>query len=418
MAKTVDNRTTRVFLIALVIGALLCAWFGVRWQIGTLLAERTSEVDENATEIAGIAQRFAPLYSGSHRLLGQVSLDPEESISAHSEAVRNSPYDPYRRVDLARALEQNGDVSNAEIEYRRAVELAPNYSAPRWHLANYLMRRQRENEALQELRLAANGSRRFRDQAFSLVWDLYQKDPARVEFIAGDSPDAVAHLSYFLAARGSAEASLRNWDRLSPDNKKKNEKLAVGIANGLYIQRKYHEALGFFKRLGVTNSEVGQITDGSFEEPIGRVEDARFVWEIYRNEAKAEYATDSRVRRSGERSLRATFRGYSKATLYNVAQTVAVEPNTNYTLVFHVRGENLSSTGPPFIDVSDLINERSLTSSEPFASGSYDWHEFRLDLSTPPDCTGISVRMLRKFCGEECPLSGTLWLDDFELIRG
>lgn len=415
MAGISQITAVRIYLLALLAGALLCAWFGIRWQVGTMLAERTSPVEENAAEIAGTATRFAPSYAGGYRLLGSISFDPSEAAGFYSDAVRLSPFDIERRIDLARALEQKGDITGAEAQFLRAVELAPHYAAPRWHLANFLFRRQRDDAALKELRLAAAGSRRYREQAFSLVWDLYQKDPARVEMIAGDDPEALAHAAYFLAARGAAEASLRCWDRLSPEQKKKNEKLARGIADGLYGQKKYPEALDLFAQLGVVNASPGIVTNGSFESEIGPVEEARFSWEIYRNEAKVEVSADSRVKRTGQRSLRTTFRGYSRSAFYNIAQTVSVRPNTEYRLVFWVRAENLQSAGPPFIEVFDLINEKPLAVSEPIAAGTYDWVEVRLDLRTPLNCTGISIRTLRKFCGDECPISGSFWLDDIEL---
>ncbi|MBX3292902.1 MAG: carbohydrate binding domain-containing protein [Acidobacteria bacterium] len=411
------NTASRTFLIAMVIGCVLCAWFGIRWQIGTMLAERTSPADDNAAEIAGTAIRFAPLYSGGHKLLGSVMFEPAESLASYIDAARLSPFDIYRRIDLARAYELSGELTMAESEFQRAVELAPNYSAPRWHLANFLIRRGRESEALHELRAAAFDSRRYRDQAFSLVWDIYEKDPSRIEFVAGDRADAIAHAAYFFASRGAAEASLRNWDRLGAEDKKKNEKLARGIADGLYGQKRFIEAMAFFEQIGMAKAALNTISNGSFEDPISSVEDARFSWEIYRNEAKVEVGADTRVKRTGERSLRTTFRGYSKPAFYNIAQTVAVEPDSSYTLVFYVRAENLQSPGPPVVEVVDLINENALASSEPFAAGNYEWREFRLDFQTPSNCTGISIRTLRKFCGEECPISGTFWFDDMELIR-
>ncbi|QQS33448.1 MAG: hypothetical protein IPM50_02385 [Acidobacteriota bacterium] len=417
MPNNATNAASRTLLIAMVIGCVLCAWFGIRWQIGTMLAERTSPAEDNAAEIAGTSIRFAPLFSGGHKLLGSIMFAPEESLASYVDAARLSPFDIHRRIDLARAYEQSGELAKAESEFERAAALAPNYSAPRWHLANFLIRRGRESEALQELRAAAFDSRRYRDQAFSLVWDIYEKDTARIEYVAGDRADAIAHAAYFFASRGAAEASLRNWDRLGDEDKKKNEKLARGIADGLYGQKRFIEAMAFFEQLGMAKASLNKVSDGSFESPIGNVEDARFSWEIYRNEAKVEIGADSRVKRTGERSLRTTFRGYSKPAFYNIAQTVAVEPDSSYTLVFYVRAENLQSPGLPFVEVVDLINEKALASSENFAAGSYEWREFRIDFQTPRNCTGISIRTLRKFCGEECPMSGTFWFDDMELIR-
>ena len=95
------------------------------------------------------------------------------------------------------------------------------------------------------------------------------------------------------------------------------------------------------------------MTNASFEKNIGEPEDSRFGWLIVRNDPKIEIITDSKVKREGGRSLRMTFKGYSKPALANLFQTVVVEPNRKYTLRFWVRTENLKSVGGPLSLVKD-----------------------------------------------------------------
>lgn len=394
---------------------VVSVFFGIRWQLGMMLAELTPPTDENAAEIAATAIAFAPGYYGGYRLRSIATVDAEEAINALKDAVRMSPFDADRRIELARAYERAKQPEQAEREFRYAVALAPNHAMPRWHLGNFLLRRGAEKEAMEQLKAAAANSRKFREQVFSLIWDISGKDPSAVETTIGGSPDAIAHMAYLFASRGEAAASLRNWNRLDPEFKAKNAVTARGIADGLYAQKRFAEALEFYRQLGLTDALANRVTNGSFESELPLPADARFDWEVYRNEAKVEASIDTRVRRTGERSIRLTFRGYSKPAFYNISQIIAVEPETEYILRFFVRADNLQSAGTPFLAVSDVDSGRLLAGTEPFATGSYEWKEITVSFLTPAGCRGIMIRLLRKDCGENCVITGSFWLDDFEL---
>jgi hypothetical protein len=71
----------------------------------------------------------------------------------------------------------------------------------------------------------------------------------------------------------------------------------------------------------------------------------------------------------------------------------------------------------PLVAVVNANDDKPIGASEPFESGTSDWHEVVLEISTPANCSGISIRTTRLGCGEECPISGTLWYDDFRLER-
>jgi hypothetical protein len=35
----------------------------------------------------------------------------------------------------------------------------------------------------------------------------------------------------------------------------------------------------------------------------------------------------------------------------------------------------------------------------------------------PAGCDGVTIRTVREPCGEICPISGTMWLDNFSLEK-
>ncbi len=411
------NTAVRIGLGVFFVGALLIAWFAVRWQVGILLSNLTPPTDPNAGEVGRMAAKLAPADPGPIMLSAAAENDPKKAIALLENAIRLAPNDFRTRIELGRAYEQDDQIERAEVDFKRAVELAPNYAAPRWHLGNFYLRQERESEALSQLTHAAEHNQTYRDQVLSLAWDYFQKDPTRVERLVSE-PAAVAHLAYFFAARGSAAAALRNWDRLSAPDKERYGYRAISISDGLYSQRHFAEALSFARQLGnATDAEPNKISNPSFETSIADAEQARFAWQIARSEAKLEITADGKVAHDGTRSLRMTFRGFAKPVLANVFQTVVVEPNTRYSLSFWVRKSDLKSAGTPMLELLNAVNDASLTRTDPFAAGTADWQRMTLDFRTPENCVGIVIRTIRQYCGEECPVTGTIWYDDFSLTK-
>ncbi len=408
----------RGVLIAVIAAALIFAWFGVRWQFGNLLATLTPPSDPNAAAIGRLAVAWSPADPAGYSLTADVGEDPQTTINAREEAVRLAPYDHRLRTELGRAYEQNDQNDRAEIEFRNAVELAPSYGSTHWYLGNFLLRQERNEEALAELRRSAEDNHLYREQVFSLAWDYFDKDPIRIEDLAGDKPEAIVNLAYFFAARGRAQESLRNWNRLSESEKSRRVAVAKAIALGLFDQRHFRQSLEFSKQYGADPDAVPeQISNPSFEKNIGDSDDQRFGWQIARNDSKLDISTDSRVVHSGTRSLRMTFKGYAKPSLANLFQTVVVEPGKNYQIRFWVRTENLKSAGPPMLEILNANDGIPIVTSLPFPDATSNWQEFRVDFVTPADCGAVSIRTARTFCGENCPITGILWYDDFELSK-
>ncbi len=116
-----------------------------------------------AFESAEAAARLAPRDPFTHLMLArldQVSFDPT-AVPRALDGVRAGGRARAERLHgldggwaaRARAL---GDTEGGVAALRRAAELAPNYTYPRWHLGNALLRAGRTEEAFAELRRAAD----------------------------------------------------------------------------------------------------------------------------------------------------------------------------------------------------------------------------------------------------------------------
>ena len=414
---------SRLLVVGAVLAVVALAWFGVRWQVGDMLANLTPPTDPNASVIAALAEKLAPTDPLTNWLRATAGDDGAignsvSSLEQFEQTVRLAPSDFRWRVDLGRALEQDGQTERAEAEFRRAVELAPAYAYPRWHLGNFYLRQKRTDEAFVQLKKATENNTEYREQVFSLAWEYFDKVPTQLEKLAGDLPEPRASLAYFFAAHGRATDSLRNWNVLSDRDKAANSTIGKSIALGLYQQRHFAQALEFSKQNGNdVTANAGAVTNAGFESPVAETETSWFSWQVARTDPKIEIAGDSKFKHLGDRSLRVTFKSYVKPSLANITQTVVVEPRTRYRLRFFVRTENLKSAGGPLIEIVNANDDKSIVQSKPLPVGTNDWQEMTVEFTTPDNCDGIQIRTIREYCGDSCPITGSFWYDDFGLER-
>lgn len=420
--ETGDKRAKLAAAAAIVI-ALAFAYFAIRWQVGNMLAELTPLNQPNAEEVGKVAVGFAP---GDPLARWLVAAKEKESFTPESienatrlfeEVVRRSPNDFRWWIELGRAYEQAERAEAAEAAFRRAVELAPDYTFPHWQFGNFYLRQNRTDEAFYELKRATERSFVYRDQVFSLAWDYFDKDASKVEMLAADTPDVRASLALFYAVRNSPADSLRVWNTLSDEEKSAHPQIVNTIAQSLSDKRFYRQALEFSKQSGRDPDAAAEtVTNAGFETFVGS-DESLFGWKVLRNDGKLDISTDSVVKHSGARSIRFVFRGYTKPALFNLGQVIVVQPRQRYRLSFWVRTENLRSGGPPLLEIANANDDKVLGSSPAFPSGTSDWQQMSVDFTAPENCEGITIRTTRVLCAEECPLLGTLWYDDFTLAR-
>src|SRR5438445_4876416 len=136
------NLTTKIVMGVKILAAVLFGWFTVRWQLGDMLADLTPASDPNAGNIADVAVNWAPADPTAAALKAAATNDTAASVQLYEQAVRLAPNDYRRRIELARALEQDGQVERAENEFKVAAGLAPAYAAVHWHLGNFYFRQE------------------------------------------------------------------------------------------------------------------------------------------------------------------------------------------------------------------------------------------------------------------------------------
>ncbi|MCY7375061.1 MAG: carbohydrate binding domain-containing protein [Pyrinomonadaceae bacterium] len=419
----VRQTSVRVGLALAIIAVLVFGWFAVRWQLGNMLADLTAPNDPNAKNIAALAVGFAP-NDPTTRWLAAASrknIFTTEAIEATAKSfetvVQKSPNDYRWWVELGRAREQAESIEAAEKAFLRAVELAPNYTYPHWQTGNFYLRQNRSDEAFAELKKTAEFASIYRAQVFSIVWDYYDKDTARLEQIAGDAPPVRASLALFYASKQRAEDSLRIWNTLPAEDRQANTAIAKVIAQAFYQKKFFRQSLEFVRELGIAPDLRGEtVQNASFEKPIGEAENNYFDWTVIPLE-KMEVKLDPTQKHEGSRSLRVAFSGCTEPQLYHVYQLVTVEPSAKYRLTFWMKTDNLKSGGTPALEIYNANEDKTILTSEPFPTGTNDWQPVKLEFAAPENAEAVSLRLARAFCGTQCPIFGTVWLDEFKFEK-
>ncbi len=420
----IDSVFVRAVPIAMMVVALAFAWFSIRWQIGDMLGELTSPAEQDADRIASAAITLAPTDPRGYWLAGSVrraSFDEasiDSSTSLFKDGVLRSPFYHRSWTELGRANEQVEQNENAERAFRRAVDLAPEYSIPRWQLGNFYLRQGRVDDAIRELRIASKHNSPYRHQVFAIAWNVLGNDPRQVEQFASDEPDVRAALAYFYGTRNRPDDALRVWNMLDEDQKVRFKWHNNAIARDLGNQNSLITAIEFSRQAGIDpTARVEAITNGDFETPIKETQTPMFDWVIYRTDGKIEITRDTGTKRSGSHALRLTFRGYAKPPLNNLQQTIAVRPGSRHRLSFWIRTENLKSGSMPLFEIRNSFDNTVNVFSPPFPSGTSDWRQISTEFTVPENSEGVYIRTTREPCPVECPLTGIVWLDDFELAR-
>jgi hypothetical protein len=437
--KIIEARSAvvRVLLIVPVLLALVGAWYATRWYVGNFVAEYAPQINDETlsdedlsakkVDTALSAMRLAPNDPWTHWVVAGLkngSMKPEdraEVLKEYEEAVRLSPNDYRFWVSLGRARGQDGDYAGGEKALRRAVELAPSYADPRWHLGNLLLRAGRGDEAFRELRRAAEADQRLRPQIFNAAWFVYGENVDAIRDAVGGSAAARAELAVYVAGRGRFEDAMRLWSSLSVMEKTEQRANGEAVMKALLAARRHRAALEVARDLSheTPTAKVGEILDPGFETDIEATGANIFGWKVT-SVPQAQIGFDESNRHGGVRSIRIAFKSPSTLPFTNISQLIVVEPNTQYRLEYYVRVEDLKSGGTPLVQVLDGTDEtKALAISQALPNGTRDWQLETLEFRTPPQSEAVIVRVSRASCGADtvCPIFGLVWYDDFNLQR-
>lgn len=422
----VRNPVVRVVVLLFLLTAAVWSFFVVRWYAGNTMAEYFPP--ERNLEGADMAVSLAPDDPLTHWRMANVSqrslpLDQQAKVIAEYEkAVSLSPYDYRFWMSLGTAYGRAGEAAKAETALRRAVELAPNYSYPRWYLGNLLLRNARYDEAFVELRKASEADPELRPQQFHLIWEVYRDDPEALKNAVGESFAVKAQFAQYLVGLNRIDEGLRLWNTMSNAEKRASVESGEAIITALGKAFRYHEGLTVWNEISGDNhgAKASQVFDGGFEQSATYTPNTLFGWQV-KNTAGARIDVDPTKSHAGSHSLRLTFQARSNLDPINVSQLIPVIPLAEYDLEYFVTTDHLESASRPQIQILNAADEKVIVSSTPAPSGTKNWGRFDLSFKTGETVQAVIIRIVRFSCSTEeapvCPIFGMIWYDDFSLKR-
>jgi tetratricopeptide (TPR) repeat protein len=418
----------RVLLLIPVLLVFVGAWFAIRWYVGNTVAEYGPGVEDGGLDAARVAVRLAPGDPLTHWRLGRLEQKefgkgPMESAVRHfAEAVELSPNDYRLWMDFGRALEESGNVAQAEAALRKTIDLAPAYAYPHWFLGNLLLRAGRTDEAFTELRFAAESAQPLRPHIFNLALQVMGDDSEALKKAMGGSTELRAQLTSYLISNQKLDNARGLWNSFNPEEKKEQHEIGEAMIKALAGVKRFSTALEVARELALEDKAqpaLNQIFNGGFEAATGPSGGGVFGWQIT-SVPQAQAAFDSSQYHSGGRSLRLVLKSPTTLALNTVAQLMVLEPQTQYRLEFYVRTDQLRSGGTPIFQIVDEADGAVLGTSAPSPAGTTNWQQLVIEFGTKANSEAVRLRISRAPCGNDpiCPIFGTIWYDDFNLQRG
>lgn len=356
--------------------------------------------------------------------------DPAGAARLYERAVSLRPRDYLLWVELGGARDAAGDAEGAAAAFRAAVRLAPSYAAPRWQLGNTLLRGGLREEALKELRRAAESDPALYPKLIQMVWYAEGKDArGLVRAASPRTPEETLAVVRFLVRNGVAGEGIRilreSGSQLTLESKRT-------LLADLLAAQDYADAYEVWSEGQAGVAGRGTVADGGFEAEA-RTDDAGFGWQFAKDASALKFSLDPDSPSEGRRSLKVDYAGNSDPSATAVSQLILVEPGARYRLSFAARTKELVTGGPPFVQVVSAAKGEALASSQPLTPGMTAWQEFSVEFTAPPpppplapqpqqpaSSPGAAVRVAlkRQPCASSpCPAFGSVWLDAFGLRR-
>lgn len=400
---------------ALLVIFLLLAWNTGHAGFSSLLsayAAKTSRLDiANAAVSLSLTNPDAHYVRGTILELGN---DLPGAIAEYYQAAQARPDDYVLWLSLARARELNGETAGALAAARQAVPLAPSYAQPHWQLGNILLRAGQKDEAFKELRLAGNSNPTLMPNIIDLAWRVSGGKPEFVEqAIEPKSPEAYRALGDFFKKEKQIAAAVAMYAAAASGATEEDRRTSLAE---IIAAKQFKEAYALWA-VGRQAGGPGAMFDPGFEGESDLYEPG-FGWRTVDNSQAFQLSLDTADPGQGRSSLRVDFRGDSDPGSPIISQLVLVEPHAHYQLRFVARTDGVVTGGLPWVVVIDANSTNALGQSSGVPQGTNAWREYTVDLETGPATSAIQVGLQRQSCNNSpCPIFGSLWLDNFRLLR-
>ncbi len=376
------------------------------------LAFDSGSADDVAKTIA-----YSPTSTVAHRTAAEVAMRNKDYPLAAAEferAAELSKQDYVLWLGIGYARQQMGEFGNAETAYNRAIELAPNYSRPRYYRGMLMLDADRDEEAFADLSKAAELDHALEPAIQRLARKTFNDANAIEAAMRPASPEAKRSVARYLIKYHYMTDSVREYlmsGELSPVQK--NE-----FVRYLLHKQEFQLARDVWRsRQGQDVVQTGlPIFDSGFEM-ISESDPSGLGWQIYQKMSAIAVARDRDNVHSGVNAINVRFAGNVEIARPILSQYVYVEPGRKHTLSFFVMVGDIVSAGLPAIVVSNGETGESLGISEPLSGTGGKWEQRSITF-TAPDLSVVLFSLQRPSCAASpCPIFGDLSLDDISITE-
>ena len=420
-----DRGITHIYLIAIAIVCLAAAWFFIKWNFANLVASGMDTDRPELKVVADLLVQTAPDDPLTHLAAARMyektfdSADLARSLSEYEAAAGLGPENYSLWLELGRAYDRSGDDAKAEAAFRRASELAPNYSVVQWAYGNSLLRHRKTDEGFALIAKAAASDSQYSTPAAATTLQIFDGDLSAVRRVLGDTPETNAALASVLVSQTKLDDAADAWSKLASDDKRTRFKpIGDKLIEQFASAKKFQLAARITSDLAVDGTEkpmVGQVSNGGFESEVKLRNAGMFEWRIAEGPAPPIGLSEGE-KHAGKHSLLMSFNTIDVAAFRSVSQMVAVVPGATYELEIFYRSD-LKTTAVFKWEIADAATGMAIAST-PAITAAADWTSLKAKFTVPMGSDGVVIRLTREGCGAgSCPVNGKLSFDDISIKR-
>jgi tetratricopeptide (TPR) repeat protein len=323
-------------------------------------------------------------------------------------------------IDLAGALEANGDDAGAREAFARAQAVYPKSAEVAFNYGNFLLRHDDPAGGYQEFRRAAEGDPRLLPLIISRAWRSTEDVGPLLDQVLPQNTDAYLQAIDFFRSIHNAEPALAVWNRLVTRGARFPLRGSFPLMDELIdegrssdARRVWHEAIVAAGLPYADPPDHSLVWNGNF-----RIDFANggldWRWEPI-NGMLMDF--DPEPGPGGSRAVRLDFSGGANVALNVPVQFVPVEPNTAYRFHAYLRTEQITTDSGVRFQLLDTRNANLLDVVTDNFVGSHQWTLVNADFTTAPETHFVAIRLTR-FPSTlfDNHLGGTAWIADVSMI--
>ncbi len=381
------------------------------WLLVLVLAGGGFVIQDGARRVAAEALIAAPSGSG---LDMAVKLAPEhpqawrtraqwldrregdEAGAAQSlaRAVEAAPSDYRLRIELAAQLERQQRFEEAEANLQVATSSSPGFE-PRWALANFYLRHDREDEFWTTIREAVAADPVGTSAAAALCWRSFDDPGLILERAMPDEPEVNRRYFAFLSALDNLSASRQAWPRFSATMTSSEVSLAGQYVDELLAARDVKAATEAWNRLielgHLPFDELAPQTGTSLTNGRLRREPSSLGFDWRPLEQRGVSWLLRPPERDGSRVIEFSFNGAQESQLALMRQYAPVLPDRSYTFDFEYATQGMPTEPGMGWAISDAAGGRSLLDFKDLPVAESYWDRIRWNFRTGPETRLIAL---------------------------